>query len=431
MNKLLIPGLITLGLVLSASGSFAQENQSTNQRIEQQRMQSKKQNSTMQDVARFPGEVTSVSTEDNIKYTVQIKDKEGNEHTFTVPSSKEVKELRKGDKVEISLVFSALTLPTYNIDMSQSSVSGVSSGASMAVQFHVAFSSTIVGAGVIAGNPYYCARGNRSFIFQWYYIHQCMNPSFWMPNPNAQALVKHAQEFADTNKIDNLNNVRYDKIYIFSGKNDIVVSQPVVDRVKEFYRLAGVRENNIKYVNTLNSGHSFVTENYGNTCDETGPPFIADCDYDQAGAILKHIYGNLTPPAPPANNGKIIEFSQNEFINDPRSHSMSDVGYAYVPNSCAEGNNCKVHVAFHGCSQTIEDTGDLFYTKTGYNRWAATNDIIILYPQLVHLPSEINPLGCWDWWGYDSDNYYNKNGYQMAAVMRMIKRLAGQDQLLY
>ena len=42
----------------------------------------------------------------------------------------------------------------------QVSVSGLSSGAFMAVQFEVAFSRTVTGAGVIAGGPYYCSQGN-------------------------------------------------------------------------------------------------------------------------------------------------------------------------------------------------------------------------------------------------------------------------------
>jgi hypothetical protein len=50
-------------------------------------------------------------------------------------------------------------LGTYNADFSESSISGISSGAFMAVQFATAWSGTIKGVGVIAGGPYYCAQG--------------------------------------------------------------------------------------------------------------------------------------------------------------------------------------------------------------------------------------------------------------------------------
>src|SRR5271165_3943205 len=51
-------------------------------------------------------------------------------------------------------------LKSYNAAIKESSISGISSGAFMAVQFGVAWSSIIKGVGVIAGGPYYCAQGN-------------------------------------------------------------------------------------------------------------------------------------------------------------------------------------------------------------------------------------------------------------------------------
>ena len=48
-----------------------------------------------------------------------------------------------------------VSLPSYNVDINQTSVSGLSAGGYMAVQFDVAFSSTLRGAGIIAGgHPY-------------------------------------------------------------------------------------------------------------------------------------------------------------------------------------------------------------------------------------------------------------------------------------
>src|SRR5918993_4985976 len=48
-------------------------------------------------------------------------------------------------------------LPALGVDPTQTSVSGISSGAYMAGQFHLAFSTTVVGAGVVAGGPWGCA----------------------------------------------------------------------------------------------------------------------------------------------------------------------------------------------------------------------------------------------------------------------------------
>lgn len=51
-------------------------------------------------------------------------------------------------------------LPALNIDISQTSVSGLSSGGFMAVQLAVAYSSIIKGVGVVAAGPYYCSQND-------------------------------------------------------------------------------------------------------------------------------------------------------------------------------------------------------------------------------------------------------------------------------
>ncbi|HEX7635306.1 MAG TPA: fibronectin type III domain-containing protein [Noviherbaspirillum sp.] len=52
--------------------------------------------------------------------------------------------------------------------------------------------------------------------------------------------------------------------------------------------------------------------------------------------------------------------------------------------------------------------GRTFVDNAGYNRWADTNNIVVLYPQTTN--GNGNPNGCWDWWGYDDPNYAKKNG---------------------
>src|SRR3954469_7017365 len=48
----------------------------------------------------------------------------------------------------------------YNAAIGESSISGISSGAFMAVQFGTAWSSVITGVGVVAGGPYWCAKAD-------------------------------------------------------------------------------------------------------------------------------------------------------------------------------------------------------------------------------------------------------------------------------
>jgi hypothetical protein len=100
---------------------------------------------------------------------------------------------------------------------------------------------------------------------------------------------------------------------------------------------------------------------------------------------------------------------------------MAESGFAYVPAGCAAGQACRLHVAFHGCEQNAEAVGDAFYRNAGYNRWADTNKIIVLYPQAARTAA--NRYGCWDWWGYDDLNFPAKSGGQMVAIKTMIDRI--------
>src|SRR5258705_7457629 len=77
-----------------------------------------------------------------------------------------------------ALIFTAITamsplaaepiaLRGYNAPVGESSISGVSSGAFMAVQFGTAWSSIIKGVGVVAGGPYWCAKADAYDAITW------------------------------------------------------------------------------------------------------------------------------------------------------------------------------------------------------------------------------------------------------------------------
>jgi poly(3-hydroxybutyrate) depolymerase len=313
--------------------------------------------------------------------------------------------------------FAAEPLPSFNVDLAQTSVSGLSSGAYMAGQFHVAFSETVVGAGIVAGGPYGCAEGQLATA-----LNRCTQTHSGLPDP--AHLLERAEALAQEGAIDPLAGLAGDRVYVFSGTADPTVTPAVVDQAVAFYRAAGVAEADIAHVDDLAAGHGFVTESHGAACATTASPYINDCDYDQAGALLTHIYGPLNPPsAEPADS--MIAFDQEEFLADPTAHGLDRTGHVYVPPSCAQGAACRVHIVFHGCRQTDALIGDRFRTETGYGRWADANDLIVLYPQAHR--TLVNPNACWDWWGYDDAAYATRHGRQMAAVRAMLDRLAGID----
>jgi len=328
-----------------------------------------------------------------------------------------------------------VSLPSYNVDIKQTSVSGLSSGGYMAVQFDVAFSATMRGAGIIAGGPFYCAQG--SVLTATSTCSCAPFGCFGQSSTNVAQLIAITDQDAGRGLIDPTGNLARHKIWLFSGSHDTVVPQRVMNDLSTYYRHY-IASANISYKNDMPAEHAMPTDFFGNPCGTRDDPFINNCDYDAAGQLLQWIYGELQPKNTGQLGGSFINFDQGEFIDHAADHGMAPDGWLYVPASCSNNESCKLHVVFHGCKQyetyrypspSGQATfGTTYVRNTGYNKWADTNNMIVLYPQAT--ASGPNPNGCWDWWGYDDPNYAVKTGRQMATVKHMIDRIAsGQHGL--
>jgi hypothetical protein len=313
-----------------------------------------------------------------------------------------------------SAALAAERLPGYGAESTTFTVSGVSSGGYMAVQMHVAHSNRVTGVGALAAGPYYCAQGSL-----WTAMNHCMTPGAWTPLPRLEVLKGHAERFAGERLIDPTENLAKARVWLFSGSQDRTVRLAVVQGLARFYSLYKASPIAVDKP----AGHAMVTENAGSACGATEPPFINDCDYDAAGELLRHLLGSLSPPAAKPN-GRLFAFDQQDFGN-AKAISMADAGYVYIPRGC-DTQRCRIHVAFHGCRQGIEAVGERFVRDAGYNRWADTNRLIVLYPQVIARWAwwTFNPRGCWDWWGYTNARYATKEGVQIRAVLGMVERLA-------
>lgn len=307
-------------------------------------------------------------------------------------------------------------LPALHADATRVSVSGLSSGAFMAVQYDVAFSSGVMGVGVVAGGPYNCAWVNPGGITT------CMQGT-----PSGLASFGAANSFAMMGMIDPVGKIATHKVYLFSGTKDSVVKQSAMNAVRDFYVAAGIPQTSLRYVNKTAAGHAFISSNFGNTCSVNATPYVNECKlgttlYDQPAAVLSHIYGKLSPKAVSLSSTP-TPFDQTEFTG-ATSSGMAAQGYVYVPAGCKNGaGQCGVHVVFHGCGQSADMVGDAVYGRLGYNAWADTNRIILLYPQVNKSNMPVNPMGCWDWWGYSGLNFQTQSGAQLSVIHAMVTRL--------
>jgi poly(3-hydroxybutyrate) depolymerase len=321
----------------------------------------------------------------------------------------------------------AAELPALGAELQGLTVSGVSSGAYMAVQFQVVHSKLVRGAGVLAGGPYYCAEGST-----WRALSNCMSPSAWSPLPSTAQMKGRLETLAQSGRIDPLVNLRDDRVWLLSGGQDHTVETPVMDLLATFYR-EWLPAGAIHYVKPADAGHAMIStaDPHPNACNTSEPPFINRCgELDAAGELLKHLLGTLHAPSN-SPQGELISFDQRPFVDGkPIDASLADEGYAYVPEPCRSGA-CRVHVAFHGCRQNVSQVDRRFIEGAGYNAWADSNRLIVLYPQTVARNGVAsgswkwlyNPKGCWDWWGYSGIDYHTRDGVQIKAVRAMIERL--------
>jgi hypothetical protein len=185
----------------------------------------------------------------------------------------------------------------------------------------------------------------------------------------------------------------------------------------------------VYYNNQFPAGHGWESP-YGLVpCNWTRAPFINLCydspddsaAYDSEEVWLGQFFGPLQAKGVRPLHGTMFTFDQTPFIPGgvAAAISMANVGYVFVPKSCADGHSCGLVLALHGCAQSSSAIGETFAYDAGINEWADSNNFVVLYPQAISSPG--NLLGCWDWWGYLNDSdYAQKNGPQMKALYNMV-----------
>ena len=335
-------------------------------------------------------------------------------------------------------------------DADSVTVSGLSSGGFFAHQFHIAFSSLVTGAGILAGGPYGCVEVIDNPFWPFKKLDKTsaavvacthtLGSRFWGLRPKPPTANDVHQLIDATYKdgeIDDPANLANDRVWLFRGELDAVVPEAVAGSLADLYSRLGVDDAALhvemgdpdRPVNHGMPVDSFSGESRfpPRDCEIYEVPFVIECGYDAAGLMLRHLYPEtfVDVPEDPHDAGSLHAFDQTAFYEASASAGLSGVGYIYVPNAC-RSNECRLHVAFHGCRQNVDAQGqdrihDDFIRDAGYNRWAAANMIVVLYPQATAAAG--NPRACWDFWGYSGDEWRTRDGVQMRAVNAMINQL--------
>ena len=312
-------------------------------------------------------------------------------------------------------------LTQLTIDPQSVTVSGLSSGGAMAVQFHAAHSSLVRGAGVLAAGPYLCAEGSIQYA-----LGRCMQDGRDIP---VARLLQLADDLASNGRIDPVAGFVGDRVWLYRGALDPYVNVTVVDALAEYYR-ARVGASNLVRVEREGASHNFPTSHAdAAACATSASPYVANCGIDGARAVLEQMYGPLAAAAETTALAPLVEFDQRPYAAAAGSATLADRGWLYVPAACTEAGaeGCRLHVVFHGCKQGASAVGDAFVRRAGYLEVADANRIVLLFPQVKPTLTPLNPLGCWDWWGIEGADYATRDGRQIRAVRAMIGALLGES----
>lgn len=355
------------------------------------------------------------------------------------------------------------------------SLSGVSSGAAMAVQYAVAHSASVTAVGSIAGPQWGCADGRVSRA-----INDCM---CGRKAPLAATLTA-ARGLASSGAIDSLSPEgprALKHAFVFQSPKDetvrLVSGRANVDFLTAFIGAAPALDLGNSVDRSDQADHGIIAPGTGNDActlsgaERSGESFVRTCGaHDNAGSMFHAFFGAGTAfdpskRAPDAAAFEIWAFDQTRIIERVKvqgapvsadfsnlfwfgmadsssrrtNFDMAGTGYLYVPPSCrSAASRCRVHVALHGCKQDAKR----FALKAGYNNWADHYRVIVVYPAIAPeqpvsgsvcgmdpVPSALdasvikpNPNGCWDWWGYlDPGTHPRRYLTKRAPQMRVIE----------
>lgn len=355
-------------------------------------------------------------------------------------------------------------------------VSGISSGADLAVILHVAYSDRIFGSGIFAGQAFGCA----TTYFESEPLARCASqpptqqgpgcvglastgaaPCLGCPNSSVTVQYDHCKkspQIVDVARLQQwaraeaaggaiapLHNLRDAFVYTYHGTKDKTYEPPSVNATGAFFAtFMGNAAEQLHVEASIPSDHCQPTVDPHVPRDSCGKGWqggLENCGYDGVGVMFQHFYrGSLTPPPFGATTdpSRLFNFSQDLYGNASAEFGgLASGGFVYVPKQC-EHAPCRLHVALHGCGQAavFPDVGLLYVSFGGYAPWADSNGIVVLFPQGGGFrergwttPAAQVMGGCHDGYGQTGPGYASRQGVVPAAIMRMVDALHGHDPL--
>lgn len=308
----------------------------------------------------------------------------------------------------------AAPLPRFDIDPARVGVAGLSSGAYMATQVHLALGERVSGAALFAGGPYGCAGGELSTA-----LSTCMAAEDGPPD--VAMLAGRVRERSLAGAIAPLSALAGDRVLVWHGRADPTVAPGVGEAAAALYRaLDPALPVDLEVAD--GAAHLLPTRDAGVDCAQGGSPWIGRCGVDGAGRAVDVLFGApaVDASAAPVGGGESFVFDQRALFPRDVEPVLADTGHGYLPPQC-RGARCGLLLVFHGCQQSVADIGRALVDEGGFNRAADAASLVVLYPQARASWSPLNPKGCWDWWGYTGARYDTRDGAQVRFIDNLLR----------
>ena len=168
-------------------------------------------------------------------------------------------------------------------------------------------------------------------------------------------------------------------------------------------------------------GHAFITEQGGAACGISETPYVSNCGYNQAEAILAWIYGPLVESSAEPS-GRFILFDQGAYSRP--GTGFADEGMVYVPQACTDAAGLPGACRAAWLRAVARERGGRRDLHQGLRLRRGRRPEPADRPLPASQVEHVNPHGCWDWWGYTGLDYLGKDAPQIKSIWTMVEQLA-------
>lgn len=248
-------------------------------------------------------------------------------------------------------------------------ISGKGVGGHMASLVHTIYSENFDGVGIINGGPFGYLNSKAEAVMKLGQIYKSVDT---------------AKAFSIEGKIDDIDNMKNDNVYIVHGSYGIGTSAIDGETTEAYYAMLGCLELSCVYNQPAPENGTPAI----NIKSDIGRALGNDFPLSEGEplAIFNHLYQETVTPLifDALNIHTFNSFSLTQYCpnTDCAAAKMDETAYYVAHPNCASGQKkCNVHIYLHDILKSFADVGDEEMENTKYAEITVNDEFIIIFPQ--------------------------------------------------